>query len=596
SALFPELKNGVADVVIDLKITKNKNIILDINTSLKSLDISSLGLTLRGDVGIAGIFALNLTKTLQANYKFELDLKGTTLSGVYLLNEISNLNGKIKITNNGVSCEYIWGEAYNTPIRFSGGINNFRALKLNGDMQIDLELTNYKNFIPKDLKERFKDVDLQGPAEINVRFDDNLKDPQPPVIEGNIKLKEASLKTTLLEDKVRINSGNIAFKNNTFYLTGFALNYGAKDYVVDAKITDLILPDIKMKLKTNELLLTSRFKIYDDHIHILRASGTYLNSPFNIAGDIKDLKSLNNVTKGTLSLDLLDLRRILPQISEPLTKFDIKGICNLDFSINGPLKQPKDLELIIEGQSDRIGIWNFKIDEVKLNLKMKSNAILIPKFSAKPYGGTFIATMEMDFAPQNPPYSIRFSLQDLDLSKFVLDTDIKDKAISGKGLIQTNIRGYGKNLETVKGEGTIVIKGSYLWEVPLLRGLANLLFLPNLSSIIFDEASCDFVIANKNISTANLVLYSQNVNLFGEGSVNFDGTLNFLITSSISEDFIKGTSEFAKVASSLLTQAGQLIGNIKISGTIKRPEYKFIPLPLDKILKDKLKILLGGFF
>jgi len=204
--------------------------------------------------------------------------------------------------------------------------------------------------------------------------------------------------------------------------------------------------------------------------------------------------------------------------------------------------------------------------------------------------------MEMDLTQENPPYSVNLALEGLNLTKFVFDTPLKKNPISGKALGKFNIRGYGKNLETIKGEGLLLIKGGYLWELPLLKGLADLLFLPNLSSIVFDEVSADFTIANKTISTSNLTLHSPNISLLGEGGVSFDGALDFLITTSISEGFIKGTSEFARLAGILLSEAGQFVGNIKISGTIKNPEYKFIPLPINKILKDKLKVLLGGFF
>jgi hypothetical protein len=69
-----------------------------------------------------------------------------------------------------------------------------------------------------------------------------------------------------------------------------------------------------------------------------------------------------------------------------------------------------------------------------------------------------------------------------------------------------------------------------------------------------------------------------------------------LVTTSISENLLKSTSEFERLASALLAEAGKFIGRIKIYGSIKKAEYKFIPFPLDQILKDKLKGFLGGFF
>lgn len=604
--LLTNLKSGASDILLDLTIDKGKKIIIGVNSSVKDLDISYSNLNLKGALNVTGAAELNFGETLQTNYKIDLGLKGSTLSGVYLLNEVSNLSGRIEITNDGISSSGLEGLAYNTPIKFSGGIKNINEPLLRVMIHADLDLANYKAFLVENLKPKFKDIDLEGAAEVNIKFYDRLKGPEPVSIDGNIKLKQATLKSPLIPNKIENCSGGILFSagggsalgggNNLIYLSRLSFNYGTQNYILDAKIKDLELPDVKLKLKNKEFSLDSRFQLNPDALHVLRASGKYLNSSFNIAGDITDLKNPNILMQGSLVLNLSDLRKTFPKMGETLTRFDVQGICNLELYLNGLLKDPTSLEAIVKGQSDRISIWNFKFDEVKLDLRMKEKGFLIPEFSAKPYGGTFFSTLEMDLSQPNPPYIITLNLEGVDLSKLVLDTDLKNKPTSGKAQAKFNIHGYGKNLETTKGDGSVLIKGGYLWEVPLLRGLADLLFLPNLSSIVFDEASATFVIANKSISTADLKFNSRSIGLLGEGGVNFNGNIDLLITTSISEDFIKGTSEFARLASTLLAEAGQFIGSIKITGTIKKPEYKFIPLPINKILKNKLKGLLGGFF
>ncbi len=596
TSLFVDLKGGMADATFDLKIYKDKKFSLDVDTAIKNLYLSYSGLTLKGDMNIASTSVCDFRENFKGACSVGLSLKGASLSGIYLVNELSNLNGKVTISNKGLYCEYLWGEAYGIPIKFSGEIKDFKKPLLQAEIQADMDLSNYKNFLDQDLKTKFKDVDLQGPAEVTIKLSDNLKDSQPPSIGGNIKLKGVTLKAPLIPDKLEKLAGNISFQNDIIYLLRLSFDYGTQENVLDAKIKGLKIPDVLVKFKNKEILLNSRFRAGQNNIHILRASGSYLNSLFDFDGDIKDFANPNVSMHGNLAVNLLDLRKALPKAAGMLTRFDVKGICNLDALLNGPLKEPAGMEITVKGQSDRISVWDLKCDDVKLNLRIKDKNFAIPEFSAKPYGGTLLAAMEMDLTQHNPPYSINLAMENVDLSKFILDTNLKDRQMSGKASAKLAIRGYGKNLETMKGEGTIIIKGGYLWEMPLLRGVADLLFLPNLSSIIFDEASADFLITNKTISTANLALHSQNVGFAGEGSVTFGGDLDFSITTTISEGFIKGSSEFAKLATSLLAEAGQFIGTIRIGGTIKNPAYKFIPLPVTKILKDKVKKLIGGIF
>ncbi len=590
-----KLKNGLGDAIIEVKFDKDRNLTFNLNSMLNGMDISAFDLALKGDMGVTGNIESKLVEGSEPNYKIILDMKGASLSGVYFLNELSKLTGKIEISNDAVYTSALTGYAYNTPIEFVGGAD-LKTLRLRMEARANLELSNCKDFLPPDARETLKDVGMHGPAEIKVKFSDNLKDPQPVDIDGKIKLKSATLSIPEFRNKFEKISGEILFRNNTFYISRTSFNYGVDNYLLDSKITGLEPPDIKMKLKNKGMALTSRFKILKDKIHVLRLNGNYLNSSFSAAGNIERSKDPNLTISGKLSLELVDLRKIFPSFSEPLTRFNIRGICNLDFAASGPLKDPSALDLSVKGRSELINFWDLRLTDVKLDLKMKDRRLFIPEFSSKPYGGDVLASLDMDLAQQNPPYAISLSMEDIDLSKLALDTDFKDKPVSGKGLLKSNIRGYGKNPETVKGEGFIFIKGGSLWEIPLLKGIADLLFMPNLSSIVFDEVSAHFAIANNAISTSDLKLHSQSIGLLVEGSVFFNGMLDLLVTTSISENFAKSTSEFERLAGALLAEAGQLVGRVKVSGTIKNTEYKFMPFPIDKILRDKVKELLGGFF
>lgn len=591
-----DVKNGLADIELGLKIYSTKALSVDAKAAITGLDLSLAHFNLKGDVGIEGASIFELKDTFEGDFKVLLNLKGPALSGIYLLNELKNLNGKIKITNKGIFCDYLWGDAYNTSIRFSGGIDDFTKLILKADMQAEMDLSNYSNFLTDEMKSSLSGLALEGPAEVSIDITDNLKDPQPPTLHGNIKLKDAKLKTPLLNNKVEKIFGNISFKDDVYYFSKFSLGYNVKDYILDAKITNTVSPEVLLKLKNDDLSLDTRFQLRKRDLHIIKANGKYINSDFNLGGDIRNFDEPIVALSGKIALDLVDLRKCFPKAEEQLTRHNIKGKGNLEFTMTGPVKDLRDLQAQVRGKFDRINIWDMKLDNVALDLRMDKKTIYIADLSAAPYDGRFTATMDIDLSQQNPPYNIKVALEEVNLSRLASDTDMKDKPISGTGLLKCNIHGYGSNLETMKGEGLLIIKGGYLWEIPLLKGLADILFLPNLSSIVFDEVSADFSIANKNISTANLTLHSPNISLLGEGIIDFDGKLDFVVTTSISQEFIKGSSAFSQLTGTLLAEAGQLIGKIKVTGTAKKPEYKFTPFPLDKILSDKLKAILGGIF
>ncbi|MBI4335060.1 MAG: hypothetical protein HY589_00215, partial [Candidatus Omnitrophica bacterium] len=583
-------------VALDLKISSNRQFLATIDSSVKNLDVSCMGLALKGDVGMKGAFSVNPEKPADVNYKIELNFLKPTLSGVYLLNEFSGLTGKIEISNNLIRTAGIQGYAYNTPVKFSGGID-LKQFELKLTSQARMDLANYRHFLPGKIKEKFAGMDFEGPAEVNIKFFDRLKDPQPVAIDGRIRLMGAALKAPAAPQKFKDISGEIIFKNDVFYISRLSFDYGAVEgCVLDAKIADLASPDVKMKLKNRDLSLDSRFRITKELVHILRLAGRCLNSSFNVSGDIRPPENPNTTVRGNIKLELADLRKLLPRAQDALTRFDLKGICELEALVSGPWKHPGSVGASLRGASAGISLWGLQLSQARIDLVMRDKHVYISELSARPYDGSLLATAEIDLSQPNPPYTANLVLEGLELRGLAADAGLKDKPVSGTALCKINCRGYGKNLETLRGEGLLFVKGGYLWEIPLLKGLANLLFMPNLSSIVFDEASANFAIANKAVSTSNLKFHSQNVGLLAEGSLFFDGGLDFLVTTRLSENFIKETSDFERIAGALLAETGQYMGRVKVGGSVKKPEYKFIPFPIDKILKDKFKELLGGFF
>jgi len=596
AALLGDLKGGVADVSATFKINRDRTSDLMLNGSVRDINASAWGVTLAGDLDVGASAHLDFAEGPKADYRISLYLKGPTLRGIYLLNEFSQLTGKIEITNKSISTEAMDGIAYTTPVRFSGGVADFANPRLDVSARADIDLTHYRDFIPEQLRPGLADLNLQGSGELTLRFTDLLSDPQPAQVIGELRLKNASLTTPLLPSPLTQLWGHLAFENNILYISRLSFSDGARDYMLDAKVSHFEQPDIKMVLKRKDLSVDSRFEIIKDSVHIVRASGTYLNSSYALAGTIDNLKNPDVRLQGTLGIDLLDLRAVFPRASEQLARFNVRGRCSADFLLNGPLKDAHGPEATVHARAGRINIWDLKLDDVAMELRLKDRYLVVPAFTAQPYGGMLQGGLEADFSQPNPPYAISVAANGIDLSRLILDTDFRNRPASGKATTKWTLRGYGMNPDTIKGEGLLLIKGTYLWEMPLLRGVADLLFLPNLSSVVFDEVSADFSVTNKTVSTSNLALHSQNVGLLGEGYVTFDGALDLAITTSISEDYLRSTTEFQRLAGILLAEAGNFIGSIKIGGTLKKPEYKYIPLPIDRILKDKLKNLLGGFF
>ena len=81
---------------------------------------------------------------------------------------------------------------------------------------------------------------------------------------------------------------------------------------------------------------------------------------------------------------------------------------------------------------------------------------------------------------------------------------------------------------------------------------------------------------------------SKQMTLTGNGTVDFDGNLDFQITAAFDKGLLEVPSSLGPFRDLLIAKEGRYLGNINLGGTTKEPKFKINPLPLGKILHNKL--------
>jgi len=106
--------------------------------------------------------------------------------------------------------------------------------------------------------------------------------------------------------------------------------------------------------------------------------------------------------------------------------------------------------------------------------------------------------------------------------------------------------------------------------------------------VVLTDAFGNFSISSDRIYTEDFRMLSKAASLLWVGSLGLDGTLDFNITGRFAEDIIKQTTEPGKIASAILREAGNLIMEIRLTGTLADPKYQIVPFPLKRILKENI--------
>lgn len=94
-------------------------------------------------------------------------------------------------------------------------------------------------------------------------------------------------------------------------------------------------------------------------------------------------------------------------------------------------------------------------------------------------------------------------------------------------LVLPRLEGAVSSIETLQGEGHLLVTNGTLWEIPLLRGIRRYLSLPG--SVYFDRAEARLQIEGGAIHLEGVRLHSPILTVAGEGVVRPDGTCDFLL-------------------------------------------------------------------
>lgn len=602
-----KILNGISDMKIDF-LLKNNNLTGSLKSEINELRIKEADFQAQGDAGLAADFKYILGQENSLTYNGKMTVKNCTMKGLPFINTVQAATGKLLISEQLLKVEELEGKAYDCPISLSGYLKDYENPYIDFRINFDFDLTKLKVLLPENIQESFRDFQTSGGSKISAQLKGFIAKADTPLeFTAKSSFADAKIEVPYLKQPITKLAGNISVDNNKLIWKDAKFKYGDYDMTSAGSIVDFNNPYVDLNVLSKELKVVLNFNVKElpedktkKAIFLNKLEGSFLNSSFSLLGNIKDLSEPFLNIYGDVKLDLVGIRPILPrQIQGILSGLNITGLCNASVLLNGRLKDWQNWEMIVKAQSPEISASGFKLGDVFIDYRMKDKYIYLQEMTAKPYEGTLTANASLNLESSDNPYLINIEAKDVKLELLKLDTPFAKKDISGLLNAKTSLNGYGMGLENLKGSGWLYVKDGKLWEMPLLRPIADLLFLPSFEKVTFKDAVGSFTIENKNIMTNDLQLISDEVVLLWEGRIGFDRTLDFSITTQVTEEYVAKSTTLGKLTTTILGQAGGFV-DMRLTGTLAEPKYAIIPFPVGRILEKqvikKIKDVFGGIF
>jgi hypothetical protein len=179
-----------------------------------------------------------------------------------------------------------------------------------------------------------------------------------------------------------------------------------------------------------------------------------------------------------------------------------------------------------------------------------------------------------------PPYDFQLGISLLDVDVGGLLRGLFDSEFATKGRVNAELRlaGNTEQLLGLEGSGSLRVRDSKLWSIPVFRALFSQLGLD--STVVFENVRARLRIADGRIVLTQMAVESPILQLVGSrGSLDFDGALKFDL--ELRYALIDRLGPFTRLFYSIQNQ----LMSVEIRGDMARPFVK---------LKNPVTSLFGG--
>lgn len=205
------------------------------------------------------------------------------------------------------------------------------------------------------------------------------------------------------------------------------------------------------------------------------------------------------------------------------------------------------------------------------------------RITANVYDGRLVgdAWVTYDGLPQ---YGAQASVAGANLLRIMTERFGGGTDFRGQVAANVSLRGRGRQLENMEGEGDVKITDADIYELPLLVGLLKVLRNSTPDSTAFNESDVKFRIQGRHIYLDQLDFLGDAVSLFGKGETNFDQQLNLAFYGIVGRNEIR-----VPLIKNFVNQVGQQTIQMYVDGTLSDPQIHTQAFPMVNQLLQQIQ-------
>ena len=383
---------------------------------------------------------------------------------------------------------------------------------------------------------------------------------------------------------VRDITGTIAAENSIFAGAKVKFRYKNADYL---SIVKPIVDEDKryyFELRSSGLELKAHLTGDVNAVTIDSLEGIYHTVAFGMKGDIQHplMTDMSGAVSASFEIDLASLSSLPGKAGETARRHDIEGPVSskVKVTLAGTDVSAWDISADVSGED--LVIDKLYLQKISSSLSIEKGRLSTRSITGALYNGALTADFKVDLLADGFPFILTLDLKDLNFGRMMLDISEDNSGVFGDLNMDLQLKGYLDNDSTLEGSGSVTVSDGDLGEMPLLTPLLGNIYM-RLQGIFAPEAQtgeitaayADFEIKQREFITDNLTFIGDDIAISSQGSVDFDGNLDFVFENSLIEKSEEESynEDWQVTLRNAIVNAGNFISKSKLRGTLSDPEW-----------------------
>ncbi len=203
--------------------------------------------------------------------------------------------------------------------------------------------------------------------------------------------------------------------------------------------------------------------------------------------------------------------------------------------------------------------------------------------TAKAYGGQIVADAQV-LLDGLPKYVAEMSLTEANLARITTERFSNSSDYRGKVSAVLRLKGTGRSIHALTGDGQVQIRDAKIYEIPLLVGMLKLLRNRTPDTTAFNQSEIKFRVQGPHVVFDQIDFIGDAVSLLGKGTANFDQRINLVFHSIVGRNDIR-----IPLVKNILGQTSQQILQMYVGGTFADPKVQTQAFPGIKQLIQQIQ-------